>query len=76
MIEAYPFVNYIQNFIQHPVVKVNSICRGNYWMVISVDFDSTGQLLTIYSTFFKYLKKNWEYSEAVHQLLYRLKENL
>jgi len=23
--------NYVQNFIQHPAVKVNSICRGNYW---------------------------------------------
>jgi hypothetical protein len=25
------FANYIQNFIQHPAVKVNSIRRGNYW---------------------------------------------
>jgi hypothetical protein len=24
------FANYIQNFIQHPAVKVNSIGRGNY----------------------------------------------
>jgi len=24
------FVNYIQNFIQHPAVNVNSTCRGNY----------------------------------------------
>ena len=24
-------VKYIQNFIQNFVVKVNSICRGNYW---------------------------------------------
>jgi len=23
-------VIYIQNFIEHPAVKVNSICRGNY----------------------------------------------
>jgi len=23
--------NYVQNFIQHPAVKVNSIRRGNYW---------------------------------------------
>jgi hypothetical protein len=23
--------NYIQNFIQHPAVKVNPICRGCYW---------------------------------------------
>jgi len=25
------FANYIQNVIQHLAVKVNSICRGNYW---------------------------------------------
>jgi len=31
IIEAYHFVNYVQNFIQHPAVKVNSICRENYW---------------------------------------------
>jgi hypothetical protein len=24
------FANYIQNFIQHPALEVNSICRGNY----------------------------------------------
>jgi hypothetical protein len=27
---AYQFANYVQNFIQHPALKVNSICRGNY----------------------------------------------
>jgi hypothetical protein len=26
---AYLFANNVQNFIQHPPVKVNSICRGN-----------------------------------------------
>jgi hypothetical protein len=31
IIEHVTFVNYIQNFIQHSRVKVNSICRGNYW---------------------------------------------
>jgi len=25
------FVNYAQSFIQHPAVKGNSTCRGNYW---------------------------------------------
>jgi hypothetical protein len=25
------FANYVQNFIQHPALKVNSIHRGNYW---------------------------------------------
>jgi hypothetical protein len=26
------FANYVPNFIQHPAVKVNSTCRGNYWI--------------------------------------------
>jgi len=34
---------------------------------IIVDFDATGQLLIIYSTFIKYLRKKWKYSEVVHQ---------
>jgi len=25
------FVHYLQNFIQHPAVKLNSTCRGNNW---------------------------------------------
>jgi O-methyltransferase involved in polyketide biosynthesis len=32
-----------------------------------VDFDTTGQLLFIYSGFLKYLKK-WEYSEELQQI--------
>jgi hypothetical protein len=35
---------------------------------INVDFDAAGQLLIIYSAFIKYLRRKWEYSEAVHQL--------
>jgi len=31
IIGAYQFANHLQNFIQHPAVKVNFICRGNYW---------------------------------------------
>jgi len=31
IIRAYQFVTYIQNFIQHDAVNVNSLCRGNYW---------------------------------------------
>jgi hypothetical protein len=30
IIEHITFVNYLQNFIQHPAVKINSIRRGNY----------------------------------------------
>ena len=25
------FANYVRNFIQHFALKVNYICRGNYW---------------------------------------------
>jgi len=30
-IESCHFARYIQNVNQHPAVKVNSVCRGNYW---------------------------------------------
>ena len=30
--------------------------------------DATGQLLITYSAFVQYLRKKWEYNEAVHQL--------
>jgi len=31
IIEAYYCANYVQKFIQHPAIKVNSIHRENYW---------------------------------------------
>jgi hypothetical protein len=31
MIRHITLVSYMKNFIQHPAVKFNSICRGNYW---------------------------------------------
>ena len=37
-------------------------------MFISVDFGAAGQLLIVYCVFVKYLRKKWEYKEAVHQL--------
>jgi len=37
---------------------------------ISVDCDAKGQLLIIYCAFVKYLRKKWEYNEALHQLKY------
>jgi len=39
-----------------------------------VDFDTTSQLLIIYSAFEKYLGKKWEYNEAVHQLFIDFKK--
>jgi len=35
--------------------------------IINVNFNTTGQLLFIYSTIVKYMRKKWEYNEAVHQ---------
>jgi len=37
-------------------------------------FDATNQLLIIYSAYVKYLKKKWEYNEAVHQLFLDFKK--
>jgi hypothetical protein len=51
-------VKYTQNFIQHPAVKLNSICGGNYYA--SSVWLSTQQV--------RYLRKKWEYNEVVHQL--------
>ena len=39
-----------------------------------MDSDATGQLLIVYSAFVKYLKKKWEYNEAVHQLFIDFKK--
>ena len=37
-------------------------------------FDATGRQLIIYSAFAKYLRKNWEYNEEVHQLFLDFKK--
>jgi len=42
--------------------------------IISVDSNSTGRLLIMYSAFGKYLRKKWEYIEAVHQLFIDFKK--
>ena len=36
--------------------------------IIIVEFNATGHLLTMYCAFVKYLRKKWEYNEAMHQL--------
>src|SRR5215469_7821503 len=43
--------------------------------IINVGSDATGRLLIIYSAFIKYLKKKWEYNEAVHQLFIDFKKS-
>jgi len=44
--------------------------------IINVDFDATGQLPIIYSAFVKYLRRNWKYNEAGHQLFTEIKKAL
>jgi hypothetical protein len=39
-----------------------------------VGFDVTDQLLIRFSSFVRYLRKKWEYSETVHQLIIDFKE--
>ena len=69
--DAYHFCQ--QNFIRHPAVNVNSTQR-KLFVLITVDFDATGQLLILYAAFVKYLRKKWEYNEAVHQLFIDFKK--
>jgi len=47
--------------------------QGKLLGIINVDCDTAGQLLIIYSAFVKYLRKKWEYNEAVHQLFLNFK---
>jgi len=41
---------------------------------INVVFDATGPLLIIYSAFIRYLRKKWEYNNAVHKLFIDFKK--
>jgi len=47
--------------------------KRNLLGITSVDFDTTGQLLIVYSAFVKYLRKKLEYN-AVHQLFIGFKK--
>ena len=61
--------NYVQNFIQHPAVKVNSICRGNYWdrhCGFRRNSSTTDHVFIIHQI----LEKKWASS------IYRLQESL
>jgi len=50
-------VSYIQNYIPHPFVKSYLHMHRKFMGTISVDFDTTGQLLIIYFAFIKYFRK-------------------
>jgi hypothetical protein len=47
--------------------------QRKFWGIISVDIDTAGQLLIMYSAFVMYLRKV-EHSEAVYQLFIDLKK--
>ena len=42
--------------------------------IINVGSNATGRLLINYSAFVKFLRKKWEYNEAVHQLFIDFKK--
>ena len=42
--------------------------------IINVDFNATGQLLIMHSAVVQYLRKKWEYTDAVYQLLIDFKK--
>ena len=66
------FANYVQNFIQHPAVKVNSIRRGNHWgwRGFRRNRSTADHKLCIRQA----LEKKREYNEAVHQLFIDFKK--
>ena len=68
-------VNYIQNFIQHPAVKANSICRRNYWGY-QCGFQCN-RSTTDHTFWICYIgDKKWEYNEATYHLFIRFQESL
>jgi len=52
------FAKHLQNFIQHPALKVNSSKQRKLSGIINVAFEATVRLLIIYSAFAKYLREN------------------
>jgi len=40
--------------------------QRKFLAIMNVDFSAAGQQLIIYCAFIKYLKKKWDYNEAVH----------
>jgi hypothetical protein len=68
-----PYQLYIQNFIQHPSVRVNSMCRINYWdhqCRFQHNKSPTDHIFCICQIF----KKNWDCSVAVCQLFIDFKK--
>jgi hypothetical protein len=68
IIGAYHFCQLCTEYYPTSCSQGKFICRRNC-LVISTDFNAADQLLIIYSAFFRYLRKNWEYNELVNQPL-------
>ena len=67
------FVNLLQNFIQHPSLKVNSICEGNY-RDHQCGFRRNRSTIDHVFCIRQILEKKWEYNEEVHQLFIGFKK--
>jgi hypothetical protein len=65
--EAHNFVNYVQNFIHHPAIKVNSI-RIRKFRDHQCRFRRNRSTTDHIFCFRQILETKWAYSEAVHQL--------
>jgi hypothetical protein len=68
------FANYVQNVIQHPALKVNSIYRENFWgstMWISTQQSTTDHILCIRQI----LAKKMEIQRSSKSALYILQES-
>jgi len=71
IIEHITFVNYIQNFIQHPAIRVNSICRGSHQWRFRRNKSTIDRIFCIRHIF----EKRWEYNLAVYQLFIDFKKS-
>ena len=62
------FANYVQNFIEHSALKVNSICRGNYWgSWMWILMQQVNYCLHILHC--KVFEKKWEYIETMRRII-------
>jgi hypothetical protein len=73
IIGAYQFDKYVQTFIQHPALKLNSICRGiigDHECGFRCNWLTTDHIFCIRQI----LEKKGEYNEAVHQIFMDFKK--
>jgi hypothetical protein len=73
IIEAHHSVSHVQNFIQHPALRLTPHAEeiiGDH----SVGFDATGRLLIILPELVKYFGKRGNKNEVVHRLFIGFKK--